>query len=121
VSFTFSSTTSVLMIPERLAADEPTGLYDGSGNYQCDVVLLFSARELLDCRNNCLQQGLYRKMAIIPKDVDQAGLAKFFVVSAPGFRDSVRVKHKRVTGSKRHFCNFAVPLCKQSYDHAGRT
>ena len=66
--------SSRLKSPDYLCRDcgsrEVMGLSERPRDHQGDVVLLFSAGELLDCPNNCLEKWPYREMAMRPKSVE---------------------------------------------------
>ncbi len=56
-----------------------------------------------------------------PEGVEQTRRAKFFPIRVLGLGDSIGVEHQRVTRSKLHFRNLALPGFKQSHHGAGGT
>src|ERR1700687_4027937 len=106
----------------RVWATTRINLCKGPRNHQCDVILLFaSAAELLDRPNHCLEKGYCWKVRMALEGVEQTRRAKFFPIRVLGLGDSIGVEHQRVTCSKLHFCNLALPGFKQSHHGAGGT
>ena len=56
-----------------------------------------------------------------PEGVEQTRRAEFFPIRVLGLGDSIGVEHQRVTCSKLHFRNLALPGFKQSHHGAGGT
>src|ERR1700722_15915323 len=85
-------------------------LFTGLRNHQCDVILLFaSAAELPDRPNHGLEKEYRWKVRMAADGVEQTRRAKFFPIRVLGLGDSIGVEHQRVTCSKLHFRNLALP------------
>src|SRR5262249_27282645 len=84
------------------------------GDYQSDIIVLFTSAELLNIMNNRRQQGLRREVARSPQGFDQALFSELLFSLTKGFGYAVTVEYERVSWRELAFLDRAIPFLEES-------
>src|SRR5262249_6572827 len=81
-----------------------------AGNYQSDVVLLFTTAELRYFLEDSSQEPLHREVILGAQRLDQSFFAELATVAAHRLRDAVCVEQQRVAWGENNFGIGALPV-----------